>query len=66
MLVAVAVLLASGASAAAVVVPVVAVPAQLPAVAAPGLLLLNLLRMPLPRVVVESEVHLPLQGRQSF
>src|SRR6187551_3569399 len=78
MLAAVVVLSGSAASAAAaVVVPVVPVPVphepELPALAPPVLvqlppepLLLHLLCFPLPRVVVESEVPVHLQGRQSF
>ena len=64
-------------AAAAVLVPVVPVPVphepELPALAPPVLvqvppepLLLHLLSLPLPQVVVESEVPLHLQGRQSF
>src|SRR5262245_16257615 len=67
----------SGSDAVAVLVPVVPVPvpheAELPALALPVLvqvpaepLLLNLQSLPLPPVVVESEVPLRLQGRQSF
>ena len=78
MLAAVVVLLGSADSAAAaLLVPVVPVPVpherQLPALAPPvlvqvppELLLLNRLSFPLPRVVVESEVPVHLQGRRSF
>ena len=60
--------------AAAVIVPVVPVPvpreAELPVLAPPvpheGVLLLDPLPLLLPQVVVESEVPLHLQGRQSF
>src|SRR5688572_20805479 len=61
-----------GSAAAAVLVPVVpvAVPheAELPVLAQvhPEALLLHLLPLLLPQVVVESEVTLHLQGRQSF
>ena len=66
-----------GSAAAAVLVPVVPVPVphepELPALAPPVLVqvpaepvLLHLLCFPLPQVVVESEVRLHLQGRQSF
>ena len=74
---AVVVLLDSVDSAAAALVPVVPVPVphepELPALAPPVLLqvppeplLLPLLSLPLPQVVVESEVPVRLQGRQSF
>ena len=59
-------------SAAAVVVPVVPVPvpheAELPVLVQvpPEEVLLHLLPLLLPQVVVESEVPLHLQGRQSF
>jgi len=73
----VVVLLDSADSAAvAVVVPVVPVPVphepELPALAPPDVVqappepLLPLLSLPLPQVVVESEVPLRLQGRQLF
>ena len=62
---AVVVLLGSAASAAALLVPVVAVPVVAVRVP-PEPLLLNLLSLPLPQVVVESEVPVHLQGRQSF
>ena len=71
MLAAAVVLLGSG-SAAAVLVPVVPVPvpheAELPVLAQvrPEAVLLHLLPLLLPQVVVESEVPLHLQGRQSF
>src|SRR6187200_1947391 len=60
-----------GSAAAAVLVPVVPVPvpheAELPALAqVPPEPVLHLLPLLLPRVVVESEVPLHLQGRQSF
>jgi hypothetical protein len=75
MLAAVVVLLAS--AAAALLVAVASVPVshepELPVLAPPVLvqvppeaLLLNLLPLPLPQVVVESEVPLRRQGRQSF
>src|ERR671924_2051820 len=61
-----------GSDAAAVLVPVVPVPvpheAELPVLAQerPEAALLHLLPLLLPQVVVESEVTLHLQGRQSF
>src|SRR5678815_265844 len=72
MLAAVVVLSGSAASAAAVLVPVVPVPvpheAELPVLVQvpPEAVLLHLLPLLLPQVVVESEVPLHLQGRQSF
>ena len=75
MLAAAVVLLGSVAAAALVpagLVPVVPVrvphEADLPVLVPvpPELVLLHLLRLPLPQVVVESEVTLHLQGRQSF
>ena len=72
MLAAVVVLSGSASAAAAVLVPVVPVPvpheAELPVLVQvpPEEVLLHLLPLLLPQVVVESEVPLHLQGRQSF